>query len=115
MTDRQRQLEDIRQVINLLGLFQNPDTDYKKGWNDGMQVVADDIKIVLDRPVACQPLETSLAERQRLVKMFKQYTISKRVDFDPTTLLGWMDAEGYLNTDAIQKALAEEKEKLEDV
>ena len=59
-------------------------------------------------------IETSLAQRQRLVRMFKQYCISRRVDFDPTTLLGWMDAMGYLNTDAIKHALEQEKEELED-
>ena len=114
MTDRQKQLEDIRQVIKLLGLFQNPDTDYKKGWNDGMQVVADDIKVILDGVNICKPIETSLAERTRLVKICKEYCISKRLDFCPTSLLAWMDAKGYLNTDAIQKALTEEKEKLEN-
>ena len=59
-------------------------------------------------------ITTSLAQRQRLVKMFKQYSISKRVDFDPTTLLGWMDAMGYLNTDAIVEDLAKEQEELAD-
>ena len=59
-------------------------------------------------------IQTSLIERQRLVKMFKQYSISKRVDFDPTTLLGWMDFNGYLNIDAIRDALEKEKEELED-
>ena len=61
-----------------------------------------------------KPITTSLAQRQRLVKMFKQYSISKRVDFDPTTLLGWMDAMGYLNTDAIKADLAKEKKELAD-
>lgn len=59
-------------------------------------------------------IQTSLKERQRLVRMFKQYSIAKRVDFDPTTLLGWMDAMGYLNIDAIKEALAKEKEELGD-
>lgn len=58
---------------------------------------------------------TTLAERQRLVKMFKDYSIEKRVDFCPTTLLGWMDSMGYLDTDAIKHALEQEKEELEDV
>lgn len=59
-------------------------------------------------------ITTSLSQRQRLVKMFKQYSISKRVDFDLTTLLGWMDAMGYLNTDKILAELEKEKEELAD-
>ncbi len=61
-----------------------------------------------------QPIETSLAERQRLVKQFKDWCIAKRIDFCPTTLLGWMDARGYLNINAIRKALEEEKKRLEN-
>jgi len=57
---------------------------------------------------------TSLAERTRLVQKFKEYSINMRVDFCPTTLLGWMDAQGYLNTDAIKADLAKEKEELAD-
>ena len=30
MTDKQQQLEDIRLVVNLLGIFYDPDTEYKK-------------------------------------------------------------------------------------
>lgn len=114
MTDKQQQLEDIRLVVNLLGIFHDPDTKYKKGWNDGMQVLADDIKTILDRPLICCPIETSLAERTRLVKRFKDYCISKRLDFCPTSLLGWMDSEGYLNTDKIKADLEKEKEELGD-
>lgn len=62
-----------------------------------------------------KPIQTSLRERQRLVKMFKQYSIAKRVDFDPTTLIGWMDAMGYLNIESIKGALEKEKEEFEDV
>lgn len=112
MTDKQQQLEDIRQVVNLLGVFHDPDTEYKKGWNDGMQVLADDIKPILDRHKMSTVIETSLAERTRLVKRFKDYCISKRIDFCPTSLLGWMDSEGYLNTDKIKEAYAKEKEEL---
>ena len=117
MTDRQRQLEDIRRVVNLRGVFKNPDNDYKKGWNDGMQVLADDIQTILkddEKPRYCEAIATSLSERQRLVKQFKDYCTSKRIDFCPTSLLGWMDARGYLNTDAIKEALAKEKEELGD-
>ena len=61
-----------------------------------------------------QDIVTSLSQRQRLVKIFKAYCQSKRLDFCPTTLLGWMDGKGYLNTDAILDDLAKEKEELED-
>ena len=37
-----------------------------------------------------QDIVTSLSQRQRLVKIFKAYCQSKRLDFCPTTLLGWM-------------------------
>ena len=80
-----------------------------------MQVLADDIKTILDRPLICCPIETSLAERTRLVKRFRTYCDSKRIDFCPTALLGWMDSEGYLNTDKIKDDYAKEKEELEDV
>ena len=61
-----------------------------------------------------QPIDTSLAERTRLVKQCKDWCIAKRIDFCPTALLGWMDARGYLNVDAIRKDLEKEKEELED-
>lgn len=61
-----------------------------------------------------KPIETSFAERTRLVKIFKDYCISKRIEFCPTTLLGWMDADGFLNIDAIREFLEKEKEELED-
>ena len=59
-------------------------------------------------------IKTSLAERTRLVKMFKDYCQSKRIDYIPTTLLGWMDSQGFLNVDAIKEVLQKEKEVLED-
>ena len=61
-----------------------------------------------------QDIVTSLTQRQRLVKIFKAYTQSKRLDFCPTTLLGWLDGKGYLNTDLILEDLAKEKEELGD-
>ena len=61
-----------------------------------------------------QDIVTSLTQRQRLVKIFKAYTQSKRLDFCPTTLLGWLDGKGYLNTDLILEDLAKEKEALGD-
>ena len=48
-------------------------------------------------------ITTSLSERTMLVKMFKDYCRDKRIDFMPTTLLGWCDAQGYLNVDAIRE------------
>lgn len=61
-----------------------------------------------------QDIVTGLNQRQRLVKQFKTYCQSKRIDFCPTSLLGWMDGKGYLNTDLILEDLAKEKEELED-
>ena len=57
-------------------------------------------------------ITTSLSERIRLVKMFKDYCKAKRIDFMPSTLLGWCDAQGYLNVDAIRADLAKEQEEL---
>lgn len=48
-------------------------------------------------------ITTSLSERTMLVKMFKDYCRDKRIDFMPTTLLGWCDAQGYLNVDVIRE------------
>ena len=114
MTDKQRQLEDIRLVVNRLGKFDDEDNSYKRGWNDCLDVLKNSINPILDRPLICCPIETSLAERTRLVKRFKGYCISKRIDFCPTSLLGWMDSEGYLNTDKIKADLEKEKEELGD-
>lgn len=57
-------------------------------------------------------ITTSLSERTMLVKMFKHYCKEKRIDFMPTTLLGWCEAQGYLNADKIREDL--EKEILKD-
>ena len=59
-------------------------------------------------------ITTSLSERTRLVKMFKDYCKDKRIDFMPSTLLGWCESQGYLNVDAIRADLAKEKEELKD-
>ena len=61
-----------------------------------------------------QDIVTSLSQRQRLVKIFKTYCENKRLDFCPTTLLGWMDGKGYLKTDLILEDLAKEKEEIKD-
>ena len=42
-------LDCITRVVNLLGIFKDPNVDYKVGWNDGMTVLADDIKEILER------------------------------------------------------------------
>lgn len=55
-------------------------------------------------------ITTSLTERIRLVKKFKDYCTTNRIDFMPSTLLGWCDARGYLNVDAIRADLAKEEE-----
>lgn len=57
-------------------------------------------------------ITTSLSERTRLVKMFKDYCKAKRIDFMPSTLLGWCEAQGYLNVDVIREDLKKEKEEL---
>lgn len=62
-----------------------------------------------------QEIQTSLSERMRLVKIFKEHCISARLDFMPSTLLGWMDAMGYLNTDRIKSDLAKEKDELNEM
>lgn len=59
-------------------------------------------------------ITTSLSERTRLVKMFKDYCKAKRIDFMPTTLLGWCEAQGYLNADKVREDLAKEQEDLEN-
>lgn len=59
-------------------------------------------------------ITTSLSQRTRLVKMFKDYCKEKRIDFMPTTLLGWCEAQGYLNADKIREDLAKEQEELAD-
>lgn len=59
-------------------------------------------------------ITTSLSERTRIVKMFKDYCQAKRIDFMPSTLLGWCEAQGYLNVDAIREDLAKEQEELAD-
>ena len=58
-------------------------------------------------------ITTSLSERTRLVKMFKNYCKDKRIDFMPSTLLGWCEAQGYLNVDAIRADLETEDAELE--
>ena len=50
-------------------------------------------------------ITTSLSERTMLVKMFKDYCRDKRIEFMPTTLLGWCEMQGYLNVDAIREDL----------
>lgn len=42
-------LDCITRVVNLLGTFKDPNVDYKVGWNDGMTVLAEDIKEILER------------------------------------------------------------------
>lgn len=50
-------------------------------------------------------ITTSLSERTMLVKNFKDYCRDKRIEFMPTTLLGWCEMQGYLNVDAIREDL----------
>lgn len=59
-------------------------------------------------------ITTSLSERTMVVKMFKNYCKEKRIDFMPTTLLGWLEVQGYLNADKIREDLEQKKEELAD-
>ena len=62
-----------------------------------------------------QDFQTSLSERMMLVKIFKAHCVEARLDFMPSTMLGWMDAMGYLNTDLIKADLENEKQKLDEM
>lgn len=59
-------------------------------------------------------LSLTLAQRMRLTKMYVDWAKAKRIDVMPTTLLGWLNINGYLNTEAITEALENEKEELGD-
>lgn len=61
-----------------------------------------------------QELTLKLKERTRIAKIYSDWCKSKRIDIIPTTLLGWLETMGYLNTDAIRVDLEKEKEELED-
>ena len=56
-----------------------------------------------------------LNQRTRIVKIYTDWCKSKRIDIIPTTFLGWLGSEGYLNADAIRAHLEKEKEELEHV
>ena len=55
-----------------------------------------------------------LNERMRVSKTYVNWCHDKRIDVQPTTLLGWLEARGYLNVDAIRESLRKEQEELED-
>ena len=54
----------------------------------------------------------ALKERTRLTKIYVDWCKAKRIDVIPSTFLGWLESEGYLNADAIRETLAKEKEEL---
>ena len=55
-----------------------------------------------------------LNQRTRIVKQYTDWCKSKRVDILPTTFLGWLESQGYLNADKVREDLAKEQEELED-
>lgn len=55
-----------------------------------------------------------LNQRTRIVKQYTDWCKSKRVDILPTTFLGWLEIQGYLNADKIRDDLEKEKEELKD-
>lgn len=56
-----------------------------------------------------------LNQRTRVVKNYVDWAHSKRIDVMPSTFLGWLESQGYLNADAIREDLEKEREELEDV
>ena len=53
-----------------------------------------------------------LNQRTRIVKKYTDWSKSKRIDIMPTTFMGWLETQGYLNADAIREDLEKEKEEL---
>ena len=48
MKTAQEKIDEIKQLLKFLGVFHCPDSEYKKGWNAGMRVLADDIKTIIE-------------------------------------------------------------------
>lgn len=59
-------------------------------------------------------LTLALKERTRISKIYVQWCKEKRIDVLPSTFLGWLETQGYLNADKIREDLAKEKEALEE-
>ena len=57
-------------------------------------------------------LTLGLNQRTRLTKIYVDWAIAKRIDVCPTTFLGYLEIQGYLNADKIREDL--EKEDLKD-
>ena len=55
-----------------------------------------------------------LNQRTRLARIYVNWCKSKRIDVVPTTFLGWLESQGYLNADKIREDLEKEKEELKD-
>ncbi len=59
-------------------------------------------------------LTLALNQRMRISKKFVEYARSSRIDVMPSTFLGWLEIQGYLNADKIREDLAKEKEELKE-
>lgn len=55
-----------------------------------------------------------LNQRTRIAKIYVAWCKSKRIDVMPSTFLGWLETQGYLNADKIRDDLEKEKEVLKD-
>ena len=59
-------------------------------------------------------LTLGLNQRTRIAKQYVTWAHSKRIDVMPSTFLGWLEMQGYLNADKIKEDLEKEKEQLKD-
>lgn len=55
-----------------------------------------------------------LNQRTRIVKKYTDWCKSKRIDIMPSTFMGWLESQGYLNADKVREDLEKEKEELAD-
>ena len=62
-----------------------------------------------------EKITLGLNERMRVSKLYVDWCHNKRIDVQPTTLLGWLEAKGYLNAEAIRADLRHEQEELKNV
>lgn len=59
-------------------------------------------------------LTLGLNQRTRIAKQYVDWAKAKRIDVMPSTFLGWLEIQGYLNADKIRDDLEKEKEELKD-
>lgn len=60
-----------------------------------------------------EKITLSLRERTRIAKKFVTWAKSKRIDVMPSTFLGWLEMQGYLNVANIKAELETEDAELE--